>query len=262
MELHEAIRRRSMVRSFSSEPGRPEVVDGILRAALRSPTAGQHRRDGLGRARGARTDGGATSTPRPTTGWRADHPGWNEGLRRAPVVLLAYTSPAAYVARYAEADKAASGLGAGQRRLARALLVRRRRLRRHGGAARPRSTPASGAASWGRSGGRTELAGRLGVPERMAALLRRRARPPRRPRPPLGLAGPAAAARRDRIHRGAGDRGGPVTGLSGDGDLRRSMPEVEPWSAEHPGEPDDARDLQPPAGRPFPHMNSRSPTWP
>ena len=34
-----------------------------------------------------------------------------EGLRRAPVVLLAYSSPDAYVARYAEPDKASSGLG-------------------------------------------------------------------------------------------------------------------------------------------------------
>ena len=39
-------------------------------------------------------------------------PAWFEGLRRAPVVLLAYASPT-YLARYAEADKADSGLGAG-----------------------------------------------------------------------------------------------------------------------------------------------------
>jgi nitroreductase len=35
-------------------------------------------------------------------------------LHRAPVVLLAYSSARAYVARYAEADKSASGLGADQ----------------------------------------------------------------------------------------------------------------------------------------------------
>ena len=46
--------------------------------------------------------------------WRADHPDWNEGLRRASVVLLAYTSPGAYIARYGEADKASSGLGSGE----------------------------------------------------------------------------------------------------------------------------------------------------
>ncbi len=35
----------------------------------------------------------------------------SQGLRRAPVILLAYASAEAYVARYAEADKAGSGAG-------------------------------------------------------------------------------------------------------------------------------------------------------
>ncbi len=43
--------------------------------------------------------------------WRAGSPRY-DGLRRAPVVLLAYASADAYVSRYAEEDKAASGLGA------------------------------------------------------------------------------------------------------------------------------------------------------
>ncbi len=43
--------------------------------------------------------------------WRNQYTEWSDGLARAPVVLLAYTSPEAYVARYAEADKAAAGLG-------------------------------------------------------------------------------------------------------------------------------------------------------
>ena len=46
--------------------------------------------------------------------WRTRNAAWSEGLARAPVVLLAYTSPDAYVARYSEGDKAVSGLGAGQ----------------------------------------------------------------------------------------------------------------------------------------------------
>ncbi len=45
--------------------------------------------------------------------WRGRNRGRAEGLLRAPVVLLAYTSPATYVARYAEPDKADSGLGEG-----------------------------------------------------------------------------------------------------------------------------------------------------
>ena len=40
MEFHEAIRRRAMVRSFSAEPVDAGVVDRLLEAALRAPTAG------------------------------------------------------------------------------------------------------------------------------------------------------------------------------------------------------------------------------
>ena len=40
MELHDAIRRRAMVRSFSTEPVDPAVVDRLVGGALRSPTAG------------------------------------------------------------------------------------------------------------------------------------------------------------------------------------------------------------------------------
>ncbi len=46
--------------------------------------------------------------------WRVRHEQWADGLARAPVVLLAYTSPAAYLARYAEEDKAGAGLGDGE----------------------------------------------------------------------------------------------------------------------------------------------------
>ncbi len=38
--------------------------------------------------------------------WRSRNIERAEGLRRAPVVLLAYASPGAYIARYGEADKA------------------------------------------------------------------------------------------------------------------------------------------------------------
>jgi nitroreductase len=111
VDLHEAIRRRAMVRSFSSKPVDPAVVDRIVEAALRSPTAGN-------------TGGtawvvleGPEETARywdATTdeAWRDRSRRW-PGLSRAPVVLLAYTAPDAYVTRYAEADKAESGLGAG-----------------------------------------------------------------------------------------------------------------------------------------------------
>jgi nitroreductase len=112
MELHEAIRRRSMVRSFSNEPVAAGVVDRILGAALRSPTAGNTRGTSWVVLEGpAHTAVYFDATT--DEAWQTGHPDWSDGLRRAPVVLLAYTSPESYVARYREADKASSGLGTG-----------------------------------------------------------------------------------------------------------------------------------------------------
>jgi nitroreductase len=98
-----------MVRSFDSAPLGSEVVERVVGAALRAPTAGN-------------TGGTAwvvLSGPDETAlywdavtdaEWRASSGRW-PGLRRAPVVLLAYSSAEAYVGRYGEADKA-GGSGA------------------------------------------------------------------------------------------------------------------------------------------------------
>ncbi len=111
MELHEAIRRRAMCRSFSDDPVEPAVLERILDAALRSPTAGNTRGtswlvlegpDQTDRYWDATTD----------DEWRTRNNDWAAGLRRAPVLLLAYASPDAYVARYSEPDKADPELGA------------------------------------------------------------------------------------------------------------------------------------------------------
>jgi len=110
MELQEAIRRRAMVRGFSPEPVDEEVVDRLVRAALRSPTAGNT----AGTAWVVLQGSEQTSAYWDATtddSWRAAYPEWAAGLARAPVVLLAYTSPEAYVARYAELDKVDAGLG-------------------------------------------------------------------------------------------------------------------------------------------------------
>ena len=40
MEFHEAVRRRAMVRSFARRAVATGVVEGIVRAALRAPSAG------------------------------------------------------------------------------------------------------------------------------------------------------------------------------------------------------------------------------
>jgi nitroreductase len=104
VELHEVIRRRAMVRSFSVDPVAPAVVNALVQAALRAPSAGNT----------AGTQWVVLAGPAETAlywdattdaEWRASSARW-EGLRRAPVVLLAYSSAAAYVARYGEADKA------------------------------------------------------------------------------------------------------------------------------------------------------------
>ena len=112
VEFDEVIRRRRMVRSFSTEAVDRATVDQILHAALRAPSAGNT----AGTAWVVLEGPAQTAVYFDATtdaGWRDRHPARAEGLRRAPVVLLAYASPDAYVDRYSEQDKAASGLGAG-----------------------------------------------------------------------------------------------------------------------------------------------------
>jgi nitroreductase len=111
MELLEAVRRRAMVRSFSSEPVDADQLDRLLQGALRAPTAGNTRGTAWVVLEGRQTEAYWEATT--DEAWRERNPEWAAGLRRAPVVLLAYASPAAYVARYAENDKADSGLGEG-----------------------------------------------------------------------------------------------------------------------------------------------------
>ena len=115
MELHEAIRRRAMVRSFSGEPVDRAVIDRLVLAALRSPTAGNT----------AGTAWVVLEGPEQTSAyfdattdeeWRDRHRKWFDGLARAPVVLLAYSCADLYVARYREPDKSGSGLREGQER--------------------------------------------------------------------------------------------------------------------------------------------------
>jgi nitroreductase len=109
VELHEALRRRAMVRSFSADTVDPTVVDRIVDDALRSPTAGNTGGTAWVILEGPEQTAAywAATTDEE---WRRSALRW-EGLRRAPVVLLAYTRPAAYVSRYAEPDKVAAGLG-------------------------------------------------------------------------------------------------------------------------------------------------------
>lgn len=108
MELHEAIQRRRMVRSFSSEPVHRETVRLLVDDALRSPTAGNTHGIAWLVLEGDRTASYWSTTT--TEEWRRTAKRW-PGLSRAPVVALCLCSPRAYLARYGEPDKAGSGLG-------------------------------------------------------------------------------------------------------------------------------------------------------
>jgi nitroreductase len=103
-----------MVRSFSSEPVDPEIIERLLHDALRAPTAGNTGGTAWVVLEGPEETGlyfDATTDSE----WRATSARW-DGLRRAPVVLLSYFSPGMYLARYMELDKVKSGLGEGVHR--------------------------------------------------------------------------------------------------------------------------------------------------
>lgn len=102
MEFQDVVRRRRMVRNYATDPVDPAVVDRALHNATRAPNAGF-------------SQGWAflvLDTPADVRAfWEAtaddiDHPDeWLSGMMRAPVVILPCSSKAAYLHRYAEADK-------------------------------------------------------------------------------------------------------------------------------------------------------------
>jgi nitroreductase len=102
MEFQDVVRRRKMVRNYSTDPVDPEIVELALHNATRAPNAGF-------------SQGWAflvLDTPDDVRRyWEAtaediDHPDeWLTGMMRAPVVILPCSSKAAYLKRYAEDDK-------------------------------------------------------------------------------------------------------------------------------------------------------------
>jgi nitroreductase len=102
-----------MCRNFSPEPVDQAVLEGMLGAALRSPTAG----NAAGTAWVVLSGPDQTSDYWEATtdpGWRAANPEWASGLMRAPIVLLSYASAHAYLVRYSEPDKARAALGSSE----------------------------------------------------------------------------------------------------------------------------------------------------
>ena len=108
-EFAEVVRRRRMTRAFDPRPLPPGLLDGLLALAARAPSAGN-------------TQGWhavVLEGPDTATFWDITLPAdrragfaWPH-LLDAPVIVLPFADPQAYVARYAEPDKAGTGLGAG-----------------------------------------------------------------------------------------------------------------------------------------------------
>ena len=110
MELADAVRRRRMVRAFTPDPLLPGAIEDLIDLARRAPSAGHSQ----GWAFVALEGPGET-----TRYWDAALPeerragfGW-QGLLTAPGLVVVLVRPDAWVERYAEPDKAATGLGAG-----------------------------------------------------------------------------------------------------------------------------------------------------
>ena len=110
MEFEQAVRGRRMVRSFTPEPVAPAVVDEICDLARRAPTAGN--------AAGVEflvLEGAATMAYWDVTLPSGQREGFAwPGLLAAPVLVVVWVDPGAYVSRYREPDKAHTGLGAGE----------------------------------------------------------------------------------------------------------------------------------------------------
>ncbi|MBV9951073.1 MAG: nitroreductase family protein [Acidimicrobiia bacterium] len=109
MSLRDVVVRRRMVRAFTKEAVAPEVLDGLLDLARRAPSAGNSQ--GTAFVVLDTADAVASYWDRTLPAERRASFGW-PGLLDAPVLVVVVCSARAYVDRYSEPDKVASGLGA------------------------------------------------------------------------------------------------------------------------------------------------------
>jgi nitroreductase len=110
VDLTEAVRRRRMVRAFTDEPVDPAIVDGLVDLARRAPSAGHSQGWAFIVLQGATETARYWDVTLPAE--RREGFRW-PGLVGAPVLVVALVRPDAWVERYGEADKAATGLGQG-----------------------------------------------------------------------------------------------------------------------------------------------------
>jgi nitroreductase len=103
MEFAEVVRRRRMVRNYDPDrPVPPEVVDRLLRHALRAPSAG------FSQGWGFLVLDDPTARERfwAATAPEEGGPGrWLAGMRRAPLIVVPHANRSVYLDRYAEEDK-------------------------------------------------------------------------------------------------------------------------------------------------------------
>ncbi|MFC0526688.1 nitroreductase family protein [Phytohabitans kaempferiae] len=103
MEFRDVVRRRRMVRNYDPDrPVPPEVIERLLAHAVKAPSAGFAQGWGfLVLAEVAdRERFWAATTPE-----GQGMTGWLEGMRRAPLIVVAHSNRSAYLDRYAEPDK-------------------------------------------------------------------------------------------------------------------------------------------------------------
>lgn len=108
MDFGEVVRLRHMVRAFDGCPIAPEARDRVLDAARRGPSAGFTQGFDLLVLEGPEETGRYWELTFPDPAARSRFR-W-QGLFAAPVLVVPLTSPVTYTARYAEADKVATGL--------------------------------------------------------------------------------------------------------------------------------------------------------
>jgi nitroreductase len=110
VDIRAAIRARRMVRAFAGRPVERDLVDELIDLARRAPSAGNIQPWAFVVLEGAETARlwDVTLPPARRSSFR-----WQR-LMDAPVVIVPLVAPGAYPARYAEPDKASTGLGAGE----------------------------------------------------------------------------------------------------------------------------------------------------
>ena len=109
MKFTDLVRTRRMTRAFLSDPIGGEVLHALIDLALRAPSAGKTQGTHFVVLAGNDVadfwNDTLPSEKRANFRWKQ--------LLDAPVIILPFVDPLAYVARYAEPDKQATGLGEG-----------------------------------------------------------------------------------------------------------------------------------------------------